>query len=97
MLFYFTTLSLDIVGAVSWWVVSKATHGIYNGIYYIAFGSNTQKEHIQLEPNETLQLLVQESIQQKEQITKLNENIIILSNYIKQHESNSETRIGEIE
>lgn len=98
MLYYLTSISLDIVGAVSWWVVSKATYGLYNGIYYIAFGSNDkEKESIMLEPNETLKLLVQESIQQKEQITRLNENIIILSNYIKHLESpieNNENNIG---
>jgi hypothetical protein len=98
MLYYLTSISLDIVGAVSWWVVSRATHGLYNGLYYIAFGSNDKKESIMMEPNETLKLLVQESIQQKEQITRLNENIIILSNYIKHLESpieeNNDNSIG---
>ena len=48
MLFYLTNTALDITFGVTWWVVSKTTSGIYNGVSYLIYGSPESEKKIEL-------------------------------------------------
>ena len=44
VLFYFTNAALEISFGAAWWVASKTTTGLYNGINYLIYGSNELTE-----------------------------------------------------
>ncbi len=85
MLFLLTNWALDVVFGVTWWVVSKTS----KGIYYILYGRNSNGQIVELANTDNLdtkkyiELLLEESKKQKDEIKKLNENITVLSDYMK--------------
>ena len=93
---YLTMMSLEIIFGATCWVVSKTV----SGISYVLHNRNNEIKKIELssielEANKTLfaDLLYQSNIQ-KDQIAKLSDNIVILSDYIKnidQHNKNKNT------
>jgi len=66
-----------IIGAAIWTL--KQT---YDGVYYLCFNSGNKEETIELN-KKLLDKLVNKSDSQELEIKKLNENINILTNYIK--------------
>ncbi len=86
MLFLLTTWTLDIIFGATWWVVSKTS----NGIYYILYGRNNNGKIVELAKTDNesskkiIEDLLEETKKQKEEIKKLNENISVLSDYMKQ-------------
>lgn len=44
VLFYFTNAALEISFGAAWWLTSKTTTGLYNGINYLIYGSNELTE-----------------------------------------------------
>ncbi len=86
MLFLLTTWTLDIIFGATWWVVSKTS----NGIYYILYGRNNKGNIVELAKTDNesskkiIEDLLEETKKQKEEIKKLNENISVLSDYMKQ-------------
>ncbi len=91
MLFLLTTWTLDIIFGATWWVVSKTS----KGIYYILYGRNKKGEVIELahadteESKKIIENLLEETRKQKEEIKRLNDNIIVLSDYMKKQIQNN--------
>lgn len=48
MLFYLTNAALDITFGVTWWVVTKTSYGIYNGVSYLIYGSPESTQEMEL-------------------------------------------------
>lgn len=48
MLFYLTNAALDITLGVTWWVVTKTSYGIYNGVSYLIYGNAEHNQQMEL-------------------------------------------------
>ena len=92
MIFYITNVTLDIIWGATWWVIKKTG----NGIYYLVYGYGKEDPNkkyirlntIELEKNkDLLDNVTNEMAIQREEIRRLNDNIIVLTDYIKQLEN----------
>jgi hypothetical protein len=95
MIFYLTNVTLDIIWGTTWWIVKKTT----GGIYYLVYGRSREDPHkkyirlntIELEKNkDILDSVSNEIALQKEEIRRLSDNIIVLTDYIKKIEKDKQ-------
>ncbi len=98
MIFYITNITLDIIWGATWWVVKKTG----NGIYYLVYGYSKEDPNkkyirlntIELEKNkDLLDNVTNEMAIQREEIRRLNDNIIVLTDYIKQLENKNKNNL----
>ena len=55
VLFYVTNAALEISFGAAWWLATKTTSGLYNGINYLIYGSNElTEEQIRLLDNNNI-------------------------------------------
>lgn len=91
MIFYLTNATLDIIWGTTWWIVKKTS----GGIYYLVYGHSKEdphKKHIRLNTTELeknrdiLDSVSNEIAIQREEIRRLNDSIVVLTDYIKKIE-----------
>ena len=86
VLFYLTNMTLDVALGVSWWIIYKTSAGIY----YLIYGSNTNKivkkqilSEEDIKNNSSLDKLIKLQESNQLEIKKLTSQINILNDYVK--------------
>jgi len=74
--FLFTNSILDIMLGATWWTMKKS----YNGIYYIIYGEDKNKDTD--DNNTMITKLIETTEKQQIEIKKLSDNIKVLNTYI---------------